>query len=168
MVAMNGDICRYRRHIFALTGTTRACSELGNGGRTDRLTAARQGGGSSSVRGRHGPPCRPVEGQLEPMTAAAAAPDDGALPAGQHLDELLAEAGAVEAVEVEVDGVVGVEEEERDGLERHQDVGDGRVDLADGEDEADGGERRREDEPRERHDQQHRRHLHARPHNISL
>jgi len=90
---------------------------------------------------------------------AEAAPDDRAPPAIQHVDQLLTEPAPGEAVQVEVDGVVGVEQEERDGFERHQKVGQIRVDVSGRENEPRRSERGRENQPGKRDDQQHRRHL---------
>ena len=91
--------------------------------------------------------------------SASTAPDNGASAGGSRVHELAAELAAGEAVQVEVDGVVDVHEEERDGLERHQTFSQLSVDLAHGEDEPARGERRRQDQPRERYHQQHRRDL---------
>ena len=122
---------------------------------SERSTAAARRGRGVGDRRALG---RPAERQMQTVLAAAS-PDDRALPAGQHVDQLLTEAAPGEAVQVEVDGVVRVEQEERDGLERHEDGDQIGVDVGDGDDQSVDGERRRENEPRERDDQQHRGHF---------
>jgi len=135
---------------------------VASSGSAGRPTATRhESSSTASISGCHRPPGGAAKRQLETLTgvAGAASFDDGALPAGEHVVQLLAEAAPGDAVEIEVDGMVGVHQEERDGLQRHQGGHQRRVDVADRHDEADGGERRRQDDPGERHDQQHRRHL---------
>lgn len=84
-----------------------------------------------------------------PRATAAASTGDGVPPRGHRVRQLTAKLAPGETVQVEVDGVVGVHQQEGGGLVRHHPLGQFHVDVSNGEDESERREWRRQDKPGE-------------------